>query len=60
MLRTPSTPTGRLEEFFFARETPFGLALMRICLPLVMMTMVLTRWPVARELYSAAGPLSED
>lgn len=45
----------QLESFFFAQETPFGVALMRIMLPLVMMAMVLPRWAVTRELYSADG-----
>ncbi|MBI1345370.1 hypothetical protein GC163_03695 [bacterium] len=41
--------------FFFTQEAPFGVALMRIMLPLVMMSMVLPRWAVTRELYSADG-----
>lgn len=45
----------QLNAFFFTPETPFGVALMRIMLPLVMMTMVLPRWAVTRELYSTDG-----
>ena len=45
----------RVQKFFFDEEVPFGLALCRICLPLVLMGMVFPRWPVCRELYSADG-----
>ena len=45
----------RIQKFFFDLEVPFGLALCRICLPLVLMGMVLPRWSVCRELYSADG-----
>ncbi len=48
-----------LDQFFFSTETPFGLALMRIALPLVMMTMVLPRWPYTRELYSSDGATAQ-
>lgn len=48
-----------LDEFFFSTETPFGLAMMRIALPLVMMTMVLPRWPYTRELYSLDGATAQ-
>jgi hypothetical protein len=44
-----------LTDFFFAQETPFALAIIRIVLPLVVMTMVYPRWPHARELYSSDG-----
>jgi hypothetical protein len=44
-----------LSEFFFALETPYGMACMRIMLPLVMFSMVLPRWPYTRELYSSDG-----
>jgi len=55
MQRTWQQTKQQLEAFFFTPETPFGVALMRIMLPLVMMTMVLPRWAVTRELYSADG-----
>ena len=45
----------RVENFFFALEVPYGLALLRIAFPLVLMGMVLPRWHVARELYSTDG-----
>ncbi len=45
----------RLDNFFFAPEVPYGLALLRIAFPIVLMGMVLPRWHVARELYSTDG-----
>ncbi|WP_010585042.1 HTTM domain-containing protein [Schlesneria paludicola] len=45
----------RVHRFFYAEEVPYGLALCRICLPLVLMGLVLPRWVVCRELYSADG-----
>lgn len=54
---TSSAPTfrQRLHDFFYAPESPYALALMRIALPLVMATMMVPRWPVAREIYSTDG-----
>jgi hypothetical protein len=46
---------ARLREFFYRHETPFGLAIMRIVLPLVMLTMLLPRWMHVRELFSTDG-----
>lgn len=43
------------QTFFFEPEIPYGLTLMRITLPIVMMAMVLPRWPVCRELFSTDG-----
>ncbi|MHC4880827.1 MAG: HTTM domain-containing protein [Planctomycetota bacterium] len=53
--------SSRVTDFFFAEERPFGLALARICLPLVLLSVMLPRWYHARELFSADGaaaPLS--
>ncbi len=47
--------TVRVRRFFYDVEIPFGLALCRICLPIVLAGMVLPRWAVCRELYSADG-----
>ena len=52
---------SRIGHFFFAEEVPHGLAIVRIVLPLVLLIVVLQRWPHARELYStdgAAAPLA--
>jgi hypothetical protein len=46
---------GRIREFFFAEEVPYGLAIARITLPLVLFVDLLRRWPYVRELYSADG-----
>lgn len=50
---------ARVERFFYAEEVPFGLALCRICLPVVLLGMVLPRWYVCRELYSADGATAQ-
>jgi hypothetical protein len=44
-----------IREFFYAQEVPYGLALIRISLPLVLMVAALPRWPHVRELFSTAG-----
>lgn len=49
----------RIQKFFYDTEIPFGLALCRICLPLVLMGMVVPRWSVCRELYSADGATAQ-
>lgn len=52
-----------VSEFFFAEETPYGLALVRILLPLVLLLVMVPRWFHARELFSldgAAAPLAEN
>ena len=45
----------RTERFFFEEEVPYGVALIRISLPLALLTMVLARWSAARELFSMEG-----
>jgi len=45
----------RLSRFFYAEEVPFGLAIIRILMPLVLLVPMLPRWPVARELFSSDG-----
>ncbi|NQV23949.1 MAG: HTTM domain-containing protein [Rhodopirellula sp.] len=50
-----------LNQFFYSKETPYGLALVRIILPLVLLIVIVPRWFFARELYSsdgAAAPLA--
>jgi hypothetical protein len=54
----PGSPVGfigHLREFFYAEEVPYGVALMRITLPLVQLAVVLPRWWHARELFSSQG-----
>jgi hypothetical protein len=43
------------KDFFFAQEVPYGMALVRMTLPLVLLVDVVRRWPFARELYSRDG-----
>lgn len=45
----------RLREFFFAEETPFGLALVRISICLACLLVTVPRWIHSRELYSTDG-----
>ncbi|MBW3542604.1 MAG: HTTM domain-containing protein [Planctomycetes bacterium] len=45
----------RIERFFFAEEVPFGPALVRIALPLVLLGAMLPRALHVRELYSTDG-----
>lgn len=45
----------KIRNFFFAEEVPYGLALVRIILPWVLMLNAAPRWPHARELYSLDG-----
>lgn len=50
-----------LGEFFYSNETPYGLALVRITLPIALLLVAVPRWFIARELYSsdgAAAPLA--
>jgi hypothetical protein len=42
-------------EFFMSEDVPYGMALVRIVLPLVLLVGVLPRWWHVRELYSADG-----
>ncbi len=52
-----------IRDFFFAEEVPYGLALVRIVLPLVLLYVMLRRWAHAREFYSTDGapaPLADD
>lgn len=56
--RTRPSRTGliaSIREFFYAKEAPYGLALIRIALPLVLMVAAVPRWPHVRELFSTAG-----
>ena len=46
---------GWLTDWFFAEEPPFGMALMRIVLPLVLLIDTCFRHPWAREFYSTDG-----
>ncbi len=42
-------------RFFFAKEVPYGLAIVRMLIPLVLFGTVCTRWSFSRELFSADG-----
>ncbi|MSR60119.1 MAG: hypothetical protein EXS05_21175 [Planctomycetaceae bacterium] len=44
-----------ISRFFFATELPYGVALMRIALPVILLIDTLRRWSYVREIYSADG-----
>lgn len=46
---------GKVHEFFYAERTPYGLALMRMLLPWVVLIDGWPRWFQVRELYSSDG-----
>lgn len=52
-----SNPTfkDRLEDWFYAREVPYALAIVRILFPVAMLVAVLPRWYHVREIYSTDG-----
>jgi hypothetical protein len=50
-----SLPKTRIGRFFYNEEVPFGMALVRIFLPLSLLGAMLPRWSVARELFSTDG-----
>ncbi|MCG6158511.1 HTTM domain-containing protein [Rubinisphaera margarita] len=55
--------TQAFNEFFFARQVPYGMALMRISLTAVMLFVMGSRWTRVRELFSADGaaaPLADN
>lgn len=55
MSQDNATVREKIEHFFYAPEVPYGLALVRITLPIVMMSMVLPRWLACREIFSLDG-----
>jgi hypothetical protein len=48
-----------LQTFFFERELPYGMALLRIVLPWTVLIDVLQRWVHVREIYSADGAAAQ-
>jgi len=44
-----------VRRFFYSDEVPYGLALVRMFLPLALLVPMIPRWPHARELYSIDG-----
>jgi len=49
----------QLQEFFFEEAPPYGLACLRILLPLVLLTLAVPRWFFVRELYSTEGSVDQ-
>jgi hypothetical protein len=55
------TLRGRIQHFFYQEQVPYGVALLRIVLPLVLLQTLVPRWIHAREFFStdgAAAPLA--
>lgn len=50
-----SSLTTRINRFFFDEETPYGMALVRMSLPIVVLFTLVPRWVRVRELYSLDG-----
>ena len=50
---------NKLNKFFFAEEVPYGLALVRILLPLAAMIPMWQRLPRVRELFSSDGATAQ-
>jgi hypothetical protein len=46
---------AHIREFFYQPEVPYGIALARIVLPLVLLFAMVPRWYFARELFSTDG-----
>ena len=46
---------SRFRRFFYAEEVPYGLAIVRILIPLALLCVMLPRWVYAREIYSSDG-----
>ena len=46
---------ARIGKFFFAEETPFGLAFVRIVICIACLMVTVPRWIHSRELYSTDG-----
>jgi hypothetical protein len=57
------TKRNAFSEFFFAEEVPYGMAFVRMLLPMVLLLVMVPRWIHARELFSldgAAAPLADN
>ncbi len=55
----PEGLRASIREFFYGLEVPYGLALARMTLPLVLLFVMVPRWHFARELFSTDGaPIS--
>lgn len=60
---SPATVRERTREFFFSEQAPYGLALMRILLPISLAGNLIRRWPWVRDMFSsdgAAAPLADN
>lgn len=54
-LRQDARLSERIGDFFYREEVPYSLALVRIFMPLVLLSVMWPRWFHTRELYSSDG-----
>jgi hypothetical protein len=62
-IQTRDSQSNFIRRFFYDEEVPYGLAVIRILLPLILLCVVIPRWSHSREFYSADGataPLAID
>src|SRR5688572_27639915 len=45
----------RIDDFFFAEEVPYALALLRMAIPALILILVVQHWPYVRQIYSQDG-----
>ncbi len=53
--RRESNLKERFKQFFHSREVPYGIALVRMFVPMALLTDMVARFPYAREIYSTDG-----
>jgi hypothetical protein len=49
---------AKVNDFFFRKEVPYGLALSRMMIPVLVLISTIHRWPYVRELYSTDGAVA--
>lgn len=60
IVTTTPESQSKFERFFYTTEVPYGLAIVRILLPIVLLFgVVVPRWQHARELYSTDGAAAQ-
>lgn len=60
---SPQSLRHSIRDFFYAEEIPYGMAIVRMLLPLSLLAVVIPRWFYTRELFSldgAATPLANN
>ncbi len=52
---TKQSLRSRVDDFFFAEETPYAMALLRMAISLLLMILLVQHWPHVRQIYSRDG-----